>query len=234
MNRAQHSISQARDSRRSLRGRRNRSIKSSGRSHGYFENSCGRRSQSHKWATALSCGHSKNSRIVLRSEAGGRHTLAIAERSRKRTARNFRDRFYRASAFVADRSGLWDRKPWDVPVKTSSSVVRKAPALFIKTLFETWRVTPYAAVLLGLDERAAAELLAGTAPDGRDLKDRIVCLYQIRKNLWALFQDNEVENEWLREPHAALDGRSPLDLLCEGSMENMLLVREYVDMTAGL
>ena len=233
MNRAQHSISQARDGRRSLRGRRSRSIESSRRGRRYFENPFDRQGQSHKGSSMLSHEYFNNSRIALRREVGG-HTLAIAERGRKRTVRNFRDSFYTASAFVADRSGFRYRRLWDVPAKTSSSVVRKAPALFIKTLFETWRVTSHASVLLGLDEHAAAELLAGATPNGRDLKDRIVCLHQIRKNLWALFQDNKVENEWLREPHAALDGQSPLDLLCEGSMENMLLVREYVDMTAGL
>lgn len=110
----------------------------------------------------------------------------------------------------------------------------EAPGLFIKTLFETWRVTEDAATLLGVDERTARELLAGASPKGRDLKDRIVCLHQIRKNLWALLQDNEVENEWLREPHDVLDGRAPLDLLREGSMENLLLVKEYVDAVAGL
>ena len=47
-------------------------------------------------------------------------------------------------------------------------------------------------------------------------------------------RDNEVEREWLREPHEILDGRSPLELLREGSMENLLLVKEYVDMVSGL
>ena len=232
MNRAQYSISQTRDGWRSLRGRRKRNIKSSGRICGYFENSLGRRSQSHRGLSVLGRGYS-NSCIALRSEVGGL-TLAIAERGGKRTARDFRNSFYKASVLATNRSELRPRRLKDAPAKVSSSAARNAPALFIKTLFETWRVTSHAAVLLGLDKRAAAGLLAGAIPNGRDLKDRIVCLYQIRRNLWALFQDNEVENEWLREPHAALDGRSPLDLLCEGSMENMLLVREYVDMTAGL
>ena len=108
------------------------------------------------------------------------------------------------------------------------------PALFIKTLFETWRVTPHAAALLGLDERAAEELLAGALPEGREIRERIVCLYRIRQNLWSLMRDNEEEREWLREPHEILDGRSPLELLREGSMENLLLVKEYVDMVSGL
>lgn len=124
--------------------------------------------------------------------------------------------------------------PSTVPGGVPDSASAEAPALFVKALFETWRVTEDAATLLGVDERTARELLAGASPKGRDLKDRIVCLYQIRKNLWALLQDNEVENEWLREPHDVLDGRAPLDLLREGSMENLLLVKEYVDAVAGL
>lgn len=234
MNWAQRSMSQAGDGWWSLHGRRNRSIGSSVRSRGYFVNSYGGRRQSHKGSSMLGQGHLRNSRIALRSEVGG-HTLAITERGRKRTVRHSIDSLYKASGLATDRPDVRYRRLWSVPAKISSSVSRKAPALFIKTLFETWQVTSHdAAILLGLDKRAATELLAGAVPNGRDLKDRIVCLYQIRKNLWALFQDNEVENEWLREPHAALEGQSPLDLLCEGSMENMLLVKEYVNMTAGL
>jgi len=56
---------------------------------------------------------------------------------------------------------------------------------------------------------------------------------QIRKTLSALFRDEAVENEWLREPHTLLNERSPMDLILEGSMEHLLLVREYVDAAAG-
>ena len=45
--------------------------------------------------------------------------------------------------------------------------------------------------------------------------------------------DVEVENEWLRESHETLNGQIPMDLLLEGSMENLLLVKEYVEVAAG-
>ena len=136
----------------------------------------------------------------------------------------------------ADRAlaSYWHRESSSESAAISDSPTLEAPVLFIKTLFETWRVAEDAATLLGLDERDARDLFDGASLNGRDLKDRIVCLYQIRKNLWSLLRDNEVENEWLREPHDVLDGRAPLDLLREGSMENLLLVKEYVDAVAGL
>ena len=68
---------------------------------------------------------------------------------------------------------------------------------------------------------------------GRDTKDRIAHLFQIRKLLFALFRDEAVENEWLREPRDVLKGKTPMDLLLEGSMENLLLVREYVELVTG-
>ncbi len=69
---------------------------------------------------------------------------------------------------------------------------------------------------------------------GRDIKDRIAYLYLIRKTLSALFQDESVENQWLREPHTLLNEQSPMDLMMDGSMENLLLVKEYVEAAAGL
>ena len=68
---------------------------------------------------------------------------------------------------------------------------------------------------------------------GRDAKNRIAYLFRIRKMLSALFGDKNVENEWLRERHEMLDDKAPMDLLLEGSMENLLLVKEYVEAAAG-
>jgi len=100
-----------------------------------------------------------------------------------------------------------------------------------------------------LDQRAGAILL-GYGPQGisridpilngvtylttRDEKDRIAELFRIRKLLRALFRDRDTENSWLREPNKALENRAPLDLLLEGSMENVLRVRQFVETIAGL
>ena len=113
------------------------------------------------------------------------------------------------------------------------------PAQFLVKLLETWQLGQEAAMtLLGLEESQRPylhDLLNGRAtPAGRDIKDRIAHLAVIRMTLAGLFADETVENEWLREPHRPLEDREPMSLMLEGSMENLLLVREYVDTAAGL
>ena len=113
------------------------------------------------------------------------------------------------------------------------------PIQFLVKLLKTWNLSRADVIpLLGLEETERAyakDLLAGRALlRGRDLKHRIACLFRIRKTLHALFRDEKVENDWLREPHDALDGQKPMDVMLEGSMENLLLVKEYVEAAAGL
>ena len=163
-----------------------------------------------------------------------RRMPVLSREMRQLTPHGVRVSVHHAVPSLDANPGYWHRKSSPASAEIPDSSALEAPVLFIKTLFETWRVTEDAATLLGLDERAAKDLFAGAPLNGRDLKDRIVCLYQIRKNLWSLLRDIEDENEWLREPHDILAGRSPLGLLREGSMENLLLVKEYVDMVAGL
>ncbi len=112
------------------------------------------------------------------------------------------------------------------------------PVKFIQSLLKTWRLTQDdAAPLLGFedsDRHRVSNLLKGRAVlSGRDVKDRIAYLLQIRKTLSALFLNEEVENEWLREKHSILNNIAPMELMLEGTMENLLLVKEYVDTAAG-
>jgi len=112
------------------------------------------------------------------------------------------------------------------------------PVQFVVKLLDTWRLEPdKATVLLGFEESGkdhVKRILSGREPlYGRDAKDRVVHLLHIRGTLSALFRDREVENEWLREPRSLLHGKTPMDLLLEGSMENLLLLREYVETMAG-
>ena len=113
------------------------------------------------------------------------------------------------------------------------------PTQFLNKLLETWHLDHDAGVaLLGLEASQRPflfDMLNGLSPlEGRDIKDRIAHLFKIRKTLSALFRNESVENEWLREPHRLLDDREPMTLMLEGSMENLLLVKEYVETTAGL
>lgn len=124
------------------------------------------------------------------------------------------------------------------PAPPASLARLTGAAQFLNKLLDTWRLDHDAALaLLGLEpsqRNYLDDLLTGYAPPaGRDIKDRIAYLFTIRKTLSGLFQDEAVENDWLREAHALLEGRKPMTLMLEGSMDNLLLVKEYVDTAAG-
>lgn len=151
---------------------------------------------------------------------------------------------YKRPEFPSDVSqfgGLGAEKPAFVGISTKTSPYRgriTGPVKFVNQLLTTWRLEPDSAcALLGFETSRFADVhnvLQGYETlTGRDAKDRIAHLFQIRKLLSALFQNETVENEWLREPHDTLNGRVPMDLLLEGSMENLLLVREYVELVTG-
>ncbi len=134
-----------------------------------------------------------------------------------------------------------DARPIGTGTETAVSPNRarlSGPVHFLKNLLDTWELQPKdAGVLLGMDPDDgffARDLLNGQkALRGRDAKDRIAYLYRIRKILSALFRDEHVEHRWLREPHAMLDGRSPMALILDGSMEHLLVVKEYVEAASG-
>lgn len=127
------------------------------------------------------------------------------------------------------------RKP--KPVRTAHKL--GGPLLLVRRILETWKLgSREQSILLGLDASDQAsfqEFITGNAANyGRDARDRIAYLIQIRNTLFALFRDDEVENEWLRETHTLLGDRAPMDLLLEGSMANLLLVKEYCDEVGGM
>ncbi|MCY3820044.1 MAG: MbcA/ParS/Xre antitoxin family protein [Gammaproteobacteria bacterium] len=109
---------------------------------------------------------------------------------------------------------------------------------FIVKLLDFWKLEPPDAVgLLGFNvadaDHVSAVLDGREQFRGRDTGDRIAHLLSIRATLSALFRDLQAENDWLREPHTMLDRKTPMSLLVGGSMEDLLLVREYVDTVAG-
>ena len=124
------------------------------------------------------------------------------------------------------------------PGGSEASPRLSGPIQFILKLLGFWHLRQDDAVLLlGFDQADANHVfksLEGTELfRGRDVRDRIAHLFHIRSSLSALFRDRDVENDWLRESHSLLDGGSPMELLLGGSMEALLLVREYVDAAAG-
>ena len=118
---------------------------------------------------------------------------------------------------------------------------KSGPVRFIEMLLVAWRLQQHDAVpLLGFQPSEVADvayvraILDGRFPlVGHDIKDRIAFLLVIRSTLSEMFRDEGVENEWLREAHPALDGLAPMALLLDGHMENLLIVKDYVDEFAG-
>jgi hypothetical protein len=157
------------------------------------------------------------SQHVGEREAEPRLSRIAASRLGELTFRNVRPRS--GSAFV----------PYRIP----------GPLQFFAKVLQFWGLSANDATsLLGYepaDQRLVEELLAGRASlRGRDAKDRIATLFRIRSLLAELFQSPDVENAWLREPRSDLGNRCPLDLLRDGSMENLLLLRQYVEHVSGL
>lgn len=146
----------------------------------------------------------------------------------------------RSLAFKRTRQDVETKRQVAFPAVQSLSPKRKSgPVRFVETLLGTWRLQPDDAVpLLGFESSEWAyvrAILDGSQPlVGRDIKYRIACLIVIRSTLSGLFRDEAVENEWLREAHPLLDNQAPMALLLEGAMENMLVVKEYVEEVAGL
>ncbi len=113
------------------------------------------------------------------------------------------------------------------------------PVQFIRKLAELWDLnTADLTAVLGFErdeERIVEGLLAGrTSLRGRDQKDRITALFRIRSLLSGLLRNPDAERTWLRTARKEFEGKSPLDLLREGSMEGLLMLRQYVEHLSGL
>lgn len=110
------------------------------------------------------------------------------------------------------------------------------PIQFFDAILQRWKLTiSDAAILLGFEtEEPVKDLLTGTASlHTRDAKDRIRLLFDIHESLSGLLQNAEAEQQWLREGQNLLDGHSCLSLILEGSMANLLLVKQYLDHLSG-
>jgi transcriptional regulator with XRE-family HTH domain len=111
-----------------------------------------------------------------------------------------------------------------------------APVQFVAKLQEIWRLDrEVLARLLGLEEADdVRDLLRGTRTlETRHAKDRVRHLIRIREALHSLFQNADAERDWLRGPRPELQGQSPLAMMFEGSMENLLTVSQFVQWMVG-
>lgn len=153
--------------------------------------------------------------------------------------------------------GGWPGKEWGIPSPNGDPPKPEpkpsGPAQFVSKLLKSWGLEGKAVPLLGLDQSKLKDvqlvhdflegydnqLLENSDVRSRDVRRRIAHLFYIRKTLWSLFRDQDVERKWLSTPHTLRDDQKKplLDMLLSDSsdsMEDLLLVKDYVDAIARL
>ncbi|WP_328768761.1 MbcA/ParS/Xre antitoxin family protein [Devosia sediminis] len=111
-----------------------------------------------------------------------------------------------------------------------------AMARAVIRLFEHWQVSDAEArqILGGLAARTFARWKAGeTGRIDRDLATRLSLLMGIHKGLRYLFTEPERGYSWVKKPNADLGGRTPVDLMSEGSIFALARMRHYLDAERG-
>lgn len=103
-------------------------------------------------------------------------------------------------------------------------------------LFERWGVTDVDAstILGGISAKTFRRWKAGDfGRINRDLADRMSNLLGIHKALRIIFVDPGSGYEWMRLKNTALGDRSPLDVMRQGGMQDIIRIRRYLDSVRG-
>lgn len=111
-----------------------------------------------------------------------------------------------------------------------------AMARAVIRLFEHWQLSDAQAreVLGGLAARTFARWKAGeTGRIDRDLATRLSLLMGIHKGLRYLFSEPERGYAWVSKANADFGGRTPAEVMSEGSIFALARVRHYLDAERG-
>jgi uncharacterized protein (DUF2384 family) len=103
-------------------------------------------------------------------------------------------------------------------------------------LFDRWSVADTEAlVLLGdLPAQTWSEWKAGTVHSvARDVEARLAHLLAIHRALRTIFTDSQLGYRWVRQPNTAFGGRSALDVMRQGELDDIVLVHRYLESVVG-
>lgn len=91
-------------------------------------------------------------------------------------------------------------------------------------------------ILLGLDKDSSVYFNWKRNLNGilsNDQLDRISYIVGIYKNLSILFTDKKQANEWIKKPNSAFNDKSALEVMLQGKIMDLALVRGYLDAQRG-
>ncbi|AEQ50850.1 MbcA/ParS/Xre antitoxin family protein [Pelagibacterium halotolerans] len=111
-----------------------------------------------------------------------------------------------------------------------------AMARTVVNLFARWDLSDAEAreILGGLAARTYARWKAGEVGRiDRDLATRLSLLMGIHKGLRYLFTDPARGYAWVKKTNSALGGRTPVDIMAEGSIFALARIRSYLDAERG-
>jgi uncharacterized protein (DUF2384 family) len=111
-----------------------------------------------------------------------------------------------------------------------------AMARAVMRLFEHWQLSDAEArdILGGLAARTFARWKTGEPGRiDRDLATRLSLLMGIHKGLRYLFADPARGYAWVKKPNADLGGRTPVEIMREGSIFALARTRHYLDAERG-
>ena len=120
------------------------------------------------------------------------------------------------------------------PEITQAEAIAMAKAVI--NLFSRWQLSDAEAreILGGLSPRSYARWKAGAfGRIDRDLATRLSLLMGIHKGLRYLFSDPARGYAWVKKPNTELSGRTPVDIMAEGSVFALARVRSYLDAERG-
>ena len=106
----------------------------------------------------------------------------------------------------------------------------------IVNIFDRWRVSDVDAstVLGGISAKTFRRWKDGEfGRVNRDLADRMSNLLGIHKALRIIFSDPQTGYAWIKTENDALAGKSPLEVMKGGGMEDVVRIRRYLDSVLG-
>jgi len=106
----------------------------------------------------------------------------------------------------------------------------------VLNIFERWSVrdADTSIILGGVSPKTLSRWRQGQLGRvSRDLADRMSYVLGIHKALRIVFVDARTGYRWMQTPNAAFDGKTPLDVLLRGGLDDLQRMRHYLDSVRG-